>query len=667
MLIVKGIGVGVSDYFLDGRHNGRWSPGAGRLLSLEGPVRRGDLVAVLRGEHPVDRRYLPAYRAARRRAGWDLIFCAPKSLSLMEASPMDAAGGEPSGPVAQAHCAAVEAVVGHIESSLTVRRLDSAGGFGPAGGLIGASFTHHTNAAGEPHLHTHVLVANLTCSAGRWSAVRAEDWYTGRQALGALYQLGLRHQLALHGLSLDWRLQSDGLADLALVPRAAVRATSSQAHVARALGRFEARRRAVPQEWRERAVAAGFDPTAAVQGRPAAGPSLFDPAVTRTVTTRLAVRRSDFRRADVVVALAACWPSGAPPDHVLEWVDRFCARNEEVPSPTAGRRWTTDLARRADQALVRDLEAHGKLTVMRAPPGESLLLAQTEGIDARAARSGLRFAVSSPSPSGELRWAVLAGIPPFRPGDQVDVLVVDQADRRPTAELARLVGAARRSGAELVFVEGGTMPALTNPASRGWAGAVREMERDACDQHRPWGLPAGTAGAGPGGPESLTGRVGAEEVLARWYDAQRSGQPVLLSALGLEEVRGLNRAARLILGRTTPGGFEPGDRVVLLRARHDGVRHGEFGTVADGAGPASPDGGSVWIRWDGRRRPERHGPDIVPRLGYGYAASVRLAAETTAQVALLGPERAASGLRGRLLVTAEERTRERGMTRALGL
>ena len=37
-------------------------------------------------------------------------------------------------------------------------------------GYVGAAFTHRTSRAGDPQLHTHVLIANKVraCSDGRW-------------------------------------------------------------------------------------------------------------------------------------------------------------------------------------------------------------------------------------------------------------------------------------------------------------------------------------------------------------------------------------------------------------------------------------------------------------------------------------------------------------------
>ena len=89
------------------------------LLGLEGHVEYHDLARLLRGCHPESGRFLPAWKPARRRAGWDLTLAAPKSVSLLAAL---AAGGD---EVTAAHRAAVHDVVDEVERLLTVRRAPS--------------------------------------------------------------------------------------------------------------------------------------------------------------------------------------------------------------------------------------------------------------------------------------------------------------------------------------------------------------------------------------------------------------------------------------------------------------------------------------------------------------------------------------------------------------
>src|SRR5438270_3259899 len=388
MLIVRAVGAGVVPYFLDGRHPGRWSPGATRLLGLAGPVRPRDLRRVLEGRDPASGAYLPARRPARRRGGWDLVFGAPKSLSL--------ATGDPGPSLRGAHSAAVDEVVGYLDARATLFRRDAEGRFLPADGLIAASFEHRSNSAGEPHVHTHVLVANLGRREGSWGAVQSADWFVDRQGLAALYQLALRDQIRRRGLDLEWRLRPDGLADLASVSRALVRQTSSQSRRAAALGRFDARRMPMEPPRREREAGTGAEVTPAPG--PASSPGLHDPALERAVALRLAARRSDFRRADVVVTLAATFAGGAGVADAVDWADGFCRRSLPTPSPTAAARWVTAAARRVDDELLRVLRSPGagRHTEMDRPAGPDLEAANRAAVEALLSPGGRVHFLGSP-------------------------------------------------------------------------------------------------------------------------------------------------------------------------------------------------------------------------------------------------------------------------------
>ena len=732
MLLVNPVGVGVVGYFLDGRDPGRWSPGAGRLLGLEGPVDRLDLVAVLRGRHPGSGQFLPAARRARRRAGWDLIFAAPKSVSLVAATsgsfgdvparnPAATGGLDPT--VAGAHEAAVEGVLAWLDRRLTVAhhataatgdggRAHGAGPFAAADGLIAASFSHVRNAAGEPHLHTHVLVANLTRAQGSWWAARGEDWFVNRSAAGALYQLELRHHLRAAGWDLDWRLRPDGLADLAGVPRSAVRATSSQAARVAAHGRYEARRAAMVVPWRARAAEAGFTRISPIGGRDGGrdDSSGINHTTERAVTARLGAARSDFRRADVIVALAACHPGGATVAQADEFVDRVCASARAVPSPTSTARWSTAAAARLDDQLERllgemarapgraavsapgagpipagpipdapaaggraavavrhVLSAPGGVVHLGAPIGSGALLAQAEVLDAcRAAWTvaGLTAGVDSP-PEAAPRWALLAGLDRIGPGHPPDVVVVDRADRRTTADLLRVAERARSSGSRLVLVHGGTMPRVSAPVSRGLATAAGSAGYVDPGPHHPWApsLPSPPphlrALAGPEQASPLTGREAAAALLDRWRPTLGPGAPVLVG-LGLDEVTGLNRAARLVAGappparRPPPGRrpdrppLGPGDRVVVVHGRGGGpAPYGSFGAVRPG--PTGP-----VVRWDDDRLPDSPLDDRLRRgLRPGWAVTPFLAARSGRPAMVLGPADAAGLDRSRVLASIE--------------
>ena len=62
-----------------------------------------------------------------------------------------------------------------------------------AEGLVAAAFVHRTSRAGDPQLHTHVLVANAGARRdGRWSAPDARLLYFHARTAGFVYQASLR-------------------------------------------------------------------------------------------------------------------------------------------------------------------------------------------------------------------------------------------------------------------------------------------------------------------------------------------------------------------------------------------------------------------------------------------------------------------------------------------
>ena len=65
-------------------------------------------------------------------------------------------------------------------------------------GFVAAAFRHRTSRAGDPHLHSHVVVANATRSDdGRWGALDARHLYLHAKTAGYLYEAHLRAELTV--------------------------------------------------------------------------------------------------------------------------------------------------------------------------------------------------------------------------------------------------------------------------------------------------------------------------------------------------------------------------------------------------------------------------------------------------------------------------------------
>ena len=185
---------------------GRWVGAGAEGLGLRGPVGGDDLGTVLSGAAPATGRRL-AGRAAAVSA-FDLTFSAPKSVSVL----MALGAPEAAAAVLGSHEAAVRGTLDYVaHHRAAVRRThESERQVVSARGIVGAAFTHGTSRALDPHLHTHVLVANLAQGPdGRWSALDGRGLFAHARSAGALYDAHLRWALTAE-LGVDWMPRGAG-------------------------------------------------------------------------------------------------------------------------------------------------------------------------------------------------------------------------------------------------------------------------------------------------------------------------------------------------------------------------------------------------------------------------------------------------------------------------
>jgi conjugative relaxase-like TrwC/TraI family protein len=148
--------------------------------------------------------------------GFDLTFSAPKSVSLTWAL-----GGHPvSGQVMEAHRAAVGAALSYMERSATWSARPAGHGAARAarpscrGTDSSPPPTSIAPRAGDPQLHTHVLVANATRGPdGRWSRLYHPAIYEHARTASYLYAAHPRHELTLR-LGVEWEPVVNVLADI---------------------------------------------------------------------------------------------------------------------------------------------------------------------------------------------------------------------------------------------------------------------------------------------------------------------------------------------------------------------------------------------------------------------------------------------------------------------
>lgn len=343
---------GVEDYYLGaGEAPGHWLGAAKHRVGLTGQVHADALRTLLDGRDPATCADLLAQRRTNRVPGYDLTFNAPKSISLLSAL------GPPETAAAfgRAHDRAVAAAFGYLERQAGHVRRGKDGAIVEAGhGLVGAAFRHRVSRAGDPHLHTHVLLANVAPgSDGRYYAVDGRAIYRQAKTAGMLYRAHLRYEL--RDLGLAWTVQQNGLSEVTGIPAEVLRAFSRRRVEIEArldeLGLDGARAAQVATldtrrpkhtvdghrlagEWHERADELGFDDAAraAVLNQHEPGP-IDRAGETASVLSAagLTSKASSFDRRNVLQALCVARTDGDAIPGIEADADRLLARDDVVP------------------------------------------------------------------------------------------------------------------------------------------------------------------------------------------------------------------------------------------------------------------------------------------------------------------------------------------------
>ncbi len=204
------------DYYTErGGTPGQWTGRGAETLGLAGSPSRGQLEQLLCGENPATNERLHGLREGRRNAGFDLTWTAPKSISVLHAVGDDRVRAE----VLAAHQAGVRSGMDYLERfECQARR--GAGGHQivEAGGFVGAAFTHELSRTGDPHLHTHQVIANAVQGPeGRWSAQDMRPVFSAAKTAGTIAEAVTRAQLT-DRLGVRWGEGTKGTAEIDGVP-----------------------------------------------------------------------------------------------------------------------------------------------------------------------------------------------------------------------------------------------------------------------------------------------------------------------------------------------------------------------------------------------------------------------------------------------------------------
>jgi conjugative relaxase-like TrwC/TraI family protein len=217
------VAAGVEDYYAGrGESPGRWRGCGAAAIGLPsgGRVQRHAFMALMRGRHPVDGSVLREIGARSKVSGFDLTWSAPKSVSVLFAIDDE----DTVRHLLAAHEHAVDEALAYVEREACWTRRGRDGIERVRGeGFIAASYRHRMSRAGDPQLHTHVVVANMTCADGRHTALDARWLYAHKSAGGAVYRAVLRAEVSRRLPWVAWRVAGRGLFEVDGVPERVLR------------------------------------------------------------------------------------------------------------------------------------------------------------------------------------------------------------------------------------------------------------------------------------------------------------------------------------------------------------------------------------------------------------------------------------------------------------
>lgn len=158
-----------------------------RIAALDAtlaPGAKGEAVAQIVAEETA--------RSTRRAvAGFDFTFSIPKSASVLWA----VADAGVQARIGEAHHRAIAEVVVFMEREVAATRTGATAGDGAVAqvdvtGLIATAFDHFDSRAGDPHLHTHVVISNKakTVLDGKWRSLDGRPMHAAVVTLSELHE-----------------------------------------------------------------------------------------------------------------------------------------------------------------------------------------------------------------------------------------------------------------------------------------------------------------------------------------------------------------------------------------------------------------------------------------------------------------------------------------------
>jgi len=162
----------------------------------------------------------------KHRAGWDITFSAPKSLSILWM-----AGDEKQRAMLhELHRSAVHDALGFLVSEGLVEVRLGPGGYirEPPTDVIVGRFDHFTSREGDPNIHSHAVLMNVAGCVDKFRTLEPERLFEYQLVLGAAFRASLGCRLRERGFSL--RPAGRNQFEIAGIPQNLIEAFSKRSH-----------------------------------------------------------------------------------------------------------------------------------------------------------------------------------------------------------------------------------------------------------------------------------------------------------------------------------------------------------------------------------------------------------------------------------------------------
>jgi Ti-type conjugative transfer relaxase TraA len=187
-------------YHAGGEPPGVWHGKGLEFFGLSGEVNKDEFLTFCDG-FSLDGEAL-TQNAGREdhRAGWDLTFSAPKSVSVLWSQ----ADSEMRQELQAAQLEAVKKALDYLEREAAFTRRGKGGIDFERCKLIFATFEHGTSRAQDPQLHTHAVLLNVGIrDDGTTGSLETKPIFRHKMTAGALYRAELAHQLTELGFAVE--------------------------------------------------------------------------------------------------------------------------------------------------------------------------------------------------------------------------------------------------------------------------------------------------------------------------------------------------------------------------------------------------------------------------------------------------------------------------------